>query len=330
MSWILLLGLALIAAPVASLTPGVPNLAPTAAPGPVAGAVGADANAGSWSVDPVVISVSHVGPPLWRISSGTDEVWVLGVIGGVRSQDWDSRRLERVLATSSDVVTQPVGRVDMLGIAAMQFGGKLDSPRGAVLADLLGPGVWARTAPVWSAAGLSPEAYRRRRPGIAAILGQFDHDEANHLQDPEDRIRRLAAQRHVPVRPVAVYPANVVVRATAALPQDKAVACYLAETEALEFQTAHHAALEAAWRTSDVAGLRAHELRRDVWDCLSDADPVIGSFMTRTVDDSVQRIRDALAQHRHALFVLGVGSLVLSNGVLGRLAAAGYRVDSPD
>ena len=104
----------------------------------------------------------------------------------------------------------------------------------------------------------------------------------------------------------------------------------LAETEALEFQTAHHAALEAAWRTSDVAGLRAHELRRDVWDCLSDADPVIGSFMTRTVDDSVQLIRDALAQHRHSLFVLGVGSLVPSHGVLGRVAAAGYRVDSPD
>ncbi len=281
-------------------------------------------------MDPVVVTVSRQGPPLWRVSSGADEVWVLGVMGGVKSADWDTRRLERVLASSTGVSLQPEGRVDLTAMAGLQLTGRLDSPRGAVLSDLLGPLAWARATAVWSAAGLSANAYRRRRPGIAAILGAFDYDPANHLLDPEATIRKLAAERRVPARPVAVYPANRLVGAVAALPVAKAVACYQAETDALQFETAHRDAEEAAWRTSDVAKMREHGLRADVWDCLSDADPVIGSFLNRTIDDPVAKVRDALARHQRTLFVLSVGPLIQPQGVLAKLKAQGYRVDSPD
>jgi hypothetical protein len=106
------------------------------------------------TLDEVVVTGRQPGPPLWKISNGERVLWILPLVDIYpKNIDWDSGRVEQLLAGSQEYLYRPRNGVDfsvgdtglltlLRGVSAYK---KLTHlPRGQKLADLLPADLYRR------------------------------------------------------------------------------------------------------------------------------------------------------------------------------------------
>lgn len=65
-------------------------------------------------LEEIVVTGRYPGPPLWKVSKGDHALWILPLIDMYpRKMDWDSRRVERLVAQSQEYLMQPSVRDGM-------------------------------------------------------------------------------------------------------------------------------------------------------------------------------------------------------------------------
>ncbi len=105
-------------------------------------------------LDEVVVEGRVPGPPLWKITNGNRVFWILPIVDIYpRNIEWDSGRVERLLAGSEEYIYKPRNGSTFPGISAgghtilrtMLAGNKLTHlPRGTTLADVLPADLYRR------------------------------------------------------------------------------------------------------------------------------------------------------------------------------------------
>lgn len=134
-------------APVASVAPTAPiaQTAPVATAQPADGAYAADAPSAPATV---VVTGRRPGPGVWKVSRGAHVMWVFGTYAPLPDKmEWDSARIERLVAHSQEVLKPPVAKahIDFLrGLLALPgLIGIKKNPDGVVLQDVLPLEVYA-------------------------------------------------------------------------------------------------------------------------------------------------------------------------------------------
>ncbi|MEW6597990.1 MAG: TraB/GumN family protein [Pseudomonadota bacterium] len=284
-------------------------------------------SATEWSDNAVAVHAHRRGPPLWRVSKGNSEVWVLATPSAAVLQDWDASALERLFDTVKVVKTAPQAHVDLLGAAWFLLKGDYRLPRDQTLIALLGPEDWNRLAGHLRAAGADPDDYKHLRPGFATVMVWSQAMKARKAIAVSDRVGRLAEKRHLTVKPVADYPAGPLLAKVAALSPVEATACLRLALDDLDFARDHLAPASAAWAEGDLAGLRQHYRPERGFECIARTSGLSGA-VERSVSDTAHDI-DAAMTGPPTLFVLNLASFVRKGGVMDALRAQGYVVEEP-
>jgi TraB/PrgY/gumN family len=105
-------------------------------------------------LDEVVVEGRVPGPPLWKISKGDHELWILPLIDIYpKNIEWDSTHVEKLMAGSQEYLYKPRNGVDVVSTPGSLFS-IFDSlsaynkvkhlPRGRKLSDILPPDLYKR------------------------------------------------------------------------------------------------------------------------------------------------------------------------------------------
>lgn len=108
-------------------------------------------------LEEIVVTGRFPGPPLWKVSKGDHALWILPLIDMYpRKMDWDSRRVERLVAQSQEYLLQPsvregfTGAVNPLVIFSLIFRANniyvagTQLPKGKTLSKMMPPELYRR------------------------------------------------------------------------------------------------------------------------------------------------------------------------------------------
>jgi hypothetical protein len=162
--------LSFLTLPALAQTAAPPEPAPAAAPAADAAAEPAPAT--------VVVEGRRPGPGVWKVSKGDHVMWVFGVYSPLpQKMEWDSSRVERLVAKSQEVLTLPGARMEVgffRGLTLLPTAIGIDkNPDGATLRDVLPPNVYARWQVLKGKYIGDNDGIERRRPIFVAdtLLG---------------------------------------------------------------------------------------------------------------------------------------------------------------
>jgi hypothetical protein len=323
MQAVLLLGvLTLLAAtppPAPPPTPASPARAPAAA-----AAVDPE-----WStVNPVVVTAPS--PRLWKLVRGGSTVWVLGEIEPLpRGLSWNSAPLARVIAGADRVLAPPEGYGGMF--EALRALARSRLPGGATLDATLPPGLDARYRAVLARLGRNPNVPRHDKPAWAALFLELDFigSRSVDVSEPFKTIGRIARDKHVKVQRVASYKAGGVLDELVGLPEDQGEAALADAVAGVDYGLDHVAAAGRAWAVGDLRTVRANLDPGETPLAVFLHTPSGQRIAARSVDDTTDALRKALATPGTTVAVLRLAALVQKGGALDRLRAEGVSVTEP-
>ena len=308
-----LLGLSTAATPLAPPSPRPPAAAPEPA----------------WSVvDPVVVTAPS--PRLWKLVRGGATVWVLGEIEPMpKGLRWNSAPLAHVIQGADRVLFPPEGYsgpFEALGALA-----RSRLPGGATLDATLPPGLDASYKAVLARLGRDPNKPRRDKPAWAALFLELDFIRSKDvdISEPFRTISRIARDKHVKVQRVASYKAAGVLDEVVGLPEGESEAALADAVAGVDYGLDHVAAAGHAWAVGDLRSVRAN---------LTPVETPLVVFLhtakgrqldARSIDDTTDALRSALARPGTTVAVLRLAALVQRGGALDRLRAEGVAVTEP-
>ncbi len=287
-----------------------------------------------WTLEGVTVSASHHGPAMWRVEKDGQEVWILGVPGSIENNGWDTHGVEKALREVNIVYTRPITRVNLLSPQAWGLGVGLlifqdyNLRHGEDLERLAGPDLWSRTLTEASFSGVSPKDLHHFRPFFAAFFLDRGADKTQHLADPEDKVVELATHLHIKTKPAAVYPGAQLITVIARTPDTAMVPCLGVMVDVLRDQRQNLPRVTKAFANGDLRTLERTISAQNPYMCIASAAHIDG-LAQRSVADTMHDITSALARNEKAFFVLSLTPLLRQDGVLARLRAEGYRVDTP-
>jgi hypothetical protein len=143
----------------------------TAAPEPAPSAVPAAAEEPAPAT--VVVEGRRPGPGVWKVSKGDHVMWVFGTYAPLpQKMEWDSSRVERLVAKSQEVLTRPGARMEVgffRGLTLLPTAIGIDkNPDGATLRDVLPADVYARWQVLKGKYIGDNDGIERRRPIFVA------------------------------------------------------------------------------------------------------------------------------------------------------------------
>ena len=172
--------------------------------------------------------------------------------------------------------------------------------------------------------------YSGLRPPLAALRLEGDVLKAQQLalDQPADALRRLARDAGVPSRFVADYEAIPMLKQLPDMPEAANHACVKAALDDIDAVSAHAPAAARAWASGDLAGIKANYSEQRFESCIQSM-PSFAALFQRAVNDLVNAVDTALAQHGKTVMVASIGSLLRQNGILDRLRAEGATIEGP-
>lgn len=278
--------------------------------------------------------IAHLpGPALWRVSTPTSQLWILGMAGRLpKGFQWDDRRLAAALDGARELVLPPVasgGLGDLVSIMADRDHVRHLPPGETVRGDL--PSALAGR---WEAAarsiGQNPARYDHWRPTLAALMLASDGDDHYRLVgNPMARVAALAKDRRVKLRPVAGYKVADLLRAPADAPPGAVQACIALAAEKIERLPVDGPRQATAWATGDLETLKSIVGAFGLGAC-QDAAPAVAAFRNRAAADWAKELGQALASPGKTVAAVDLDSLTRKGGLLDQLKAQGLDVIGPD
>ncbi|MEO9080134.1 MAG: TraB/GumN family protein [Rhodanobacter sp.] len=297
----------------------------------------------------VTVSGAQPGPRLWKVSRGNHVLWVLGTQSPLpRDMQWQSSEVAEVISQSQQVLLSPSIKVK----ADVSFFGKLfllplaysarKNANGETLQQVVGAPSYAR----WL---MLKQKYIGRDGGIERWRPIFAGQElykkalkANGLSKSgqvEDTVKALAKQHGVETTPVryqvAIEHPRQAIKTFKKSSMDEA-GCFSRTLDSIEQDMPAIKARANAWARGDLQTLRQLPDSHRQKTCVS---AVTSADFAHQLgfDDVPQKLeeawliaaRSALQHNAQSLALLPIDQLLSPSGYLTRLAAQGYRVESP-
>jgi hypothetical protein len=280
-------------------------------------------------VQELVVHARLPGPAWWRVSSGASTLWVLGVPAALpRGLKWDQTVLQRRLAKTGRLILPPTASFGPFDIfAAFGVAAKFRTP--APFEPTLPADLAARYAADAALLRQSPGHYDRWKPAAAGLImvADFRKQAGLDANQPLNAIKAAASRQGVRAQPAATYPALPMARTLAAeLSEPVNLACLTDALQEIEAGAGRVRAAAAAWAAGDVAGALTAE--RGYERCLA-ALPNGADLMRQTTADQTQALARALKSPGVSMAVVELRALLSQGGVLDRLRALGYVVQTP-
>ena len=281
-------------------------------------------------VEEVEVIARLPGPALWRVSTPTSQLWILGLAGPLpQGFQWDDRRVVTALDGARELVLPPVATGGLGDIFA--FLHVLNLPRGETVRGGLPPALATRWEAAARSVGRDPAHYDHWRPVIAA--GALSADARRHyrlsLGGPSLAVATLARNRHVKTRQLAAYKAGDLIRELGQTPPQAGPICISLAVGMVEGLPADAQRQAEAWATGDLKTLRAIDQRSDTNACL-DAIPAVAALRDRAAADWAKELGRALTAPGKTVMAADLDTLTRKGGLLDQLKAQGLDVIGPE
>ncbi|MGZ3275074.1 MAG: TraB/GumN family protein [Caulobacteraceae bacterium] len=282
-------------------------------------------------VEEVEVIARLPGPALWRVSTPTSQLWIIGLPGALpKGFTWDDRRVATALDGARELVLPPAatgGLGDLFSIL-VDPGHVLHLPPGKTVRSDLPPALVDRFEAAARSVGQNPSHYDHWRPVLAALLLMSDANRHYRLSGPTMRVAALAKSRKVKPRPLANYKAMDLVRGLAATPTQAAQACMALAADAVERMPADTPRRAAAWAIGDLKALKTIDDAASGEACL-DAAPAVVALRDRAAADWAKELGRALTSPGKTVAAIDLGNLTRKGGLLDQLKAQGLDVIGP-
>ena len=285
-------------------------------------------------VEEVEVIARLPGPALWRVSTPTSQLWILGTAGPVpRGFQWDNRRVVTALDGARELVMPPVatGGLGDLVTFLVDPGHLLHLPPGETVRGDLPPELSARWEAAARAIGRDPAHYDHWRPVVAAaaLAGDAQGHYRLALAGPLMAVAALAKTHHVKMRGLAAYKVGDLIRGLSQTAPRAGSACIALAVGMAEGLPADAQRRAAAWSTGDVKALKAIDGRSDTGACL-DAVPAVAALRDRMAADWAKGLAQALATPGKTVAAVDLDNLTRNGGLLDQLKAQGLDVIGPE
>lgn len=332
-SWLLLL-LCVLAGPVRAQVAAAPAHATTAAV----------------TLSPVTVTGVRPGPGLWKVSRDGHVLWVLGTLTPLPERmQWRSTQVERVLTQAQELLEVPTARLRLdtsafgkLLLLPSAYDARMN-PGDATLQQVLPPPAYARWQALQSQYGVRGWGSAHWRPVVAALElykaalarnGLTDSDEVAHAVE---KLARRHGVKRTPVEyeVVVAHPhdADETMRET----QQQDIDCLQQTMDQVVHGMDVWAERANAWSAGDVAALRGSSPEAGHEACVvaamnADFARQLGmrDLPARIDATWLYAAQQALARNATTLAMLPMDKLLSPDGLLARLEAEGYAVQSPD
>ena len=282
----------------------------------------------------------YPGPPLWKVSRGTHELWIFGTLSVIpKDITWGSVVVERVIGRADEVLRPP--GVDAWARNPFRYPSLFFRARklsrnegGAALAQVLPPEIYMRYAVVRDRYD-APRNLEQQRPAIVAgrlfarAIDAAGLTSGRKLQGAIDHLAREARVKTTDTE-VRADPGELL-DAAENLSKRAEVECFSTVLASIENDLPGIAERARAWAGGDIAALRRFDYPDIEGECLSFAATSAGLRDTlRKVEDAwLDSAERAIEKNQTTFATLAVGDLLRADGPLARFRERGYEVREP-
>jgi uncharacterized protein YbaP (TraB family) len=289
------------------------------------------------ALDEIVVTGERAGPGMWHVRHGGADVWLLGSLSPLpRGITWRSRQVERVLATTSQVLVQKPFEISIpriLWVLLTERSLVLET-HGKRLKDALPPDLYERFAALRLKYSGDPEKWEHYRPIIAAALLQqaaFHQVGLSMRMDLGAALRVLAKNAHVRVEEVKMAAVGDMLDALKTMPPATENLCVDASLVTMETALPRLIARAQAWADGNLERLQSLPVPQEVDACRDALEGGHGALdiialMRRSWLGSIEK---SLQNSGTTIAVVNLDLLIDTGGLLDELRAAGYQIETP-
>lgn len=337
------------AAPAVPSAPAAPaDGASAAAPANVATTAAVTAAVTAAAPATVVVSGRRPGPGVWKVSRGAHVMWVFGTYAPLPDKmEWDSGRIERLVARSQEVLKPPVAKahIDFLrGLLALPgLIGIKKNPDGEVLQDVLPLDVYAHWTQLKARYLGDDDGIEHDRPifaGEALMRAGLKQNGLTLDGGVLATIERIAKKNKVKLSDSGI---DVMLDDPRQLVKDfktshvDDIVCLTQTLDTLDHDLETMRIHANAWANGNVAEIRTLDFAQRQDTCM---DAVLNSAFAND-STALRQMRDglrsawlrtaekSLAANPSTFAVLEMRDLAGPHGYLAALQAKGYSVESP-
>jgi uncharacterized protein YbaP (TraB family) len=271
------------------------------------------------------------GPALWRVSTPTSQIWLLGLAAPLPHDfKWNDQRVAKALEGARELVVPPTASLGLGDVFGLLIDSKhlVHLPPGQTVRDGLPPELRARWEEAARGVGQEPARYDHWRPVIATLALVQDAERRERL-DPagaQGSVAAMARKMRVKTRHLADYRAVELIEGLAATPPEGSNACLdlaagMAST--LKFDAPK---LAQAWAKGDLAAVRAMNDRSA--ECLAGV-PAVAALRDRVAADWAKDLKSELAKPGKVMVASDLDTLTRKGGLLDQMKAEGLDVIGP-
>lgn len=300
---------------------------------------------GEPELDVVLVSGEQPGPALWKISSGTHNLWLLGEVSPLpRKVQWRSKPFEALLAKSQEVILHDSSHHTQ-GRQAAELARAVKLPDKQSLEDLVSPELFARIEKVANIYGVNEPLEKLSPPVVATRFANASLKTLNLRVVPlQISVETLARKAKVRVTTYATENAQTDIpfeERLQAVKDSAAGICPLERiVQVLEDGGTGLRSLANAWAVGDIDALRRlvpdYGLFTDGYRsgaCLAtvyDGRKQFDEYISKRTASWVTEAERALRDNESTLAVVPMPELFATDGYLAALRARGYEVVEPD
>jgi hypothetical protein len=228
--------------------------------------------------DELTVTGRYPGPPLWKVSSGTHELWIFGMLSVIpKDITWGSVIVERVIGRADEVLLPP--GVDAAARNPFRYVGLFFRARklsrnegGAPLKDVLPSDLYARYTTIRERYD-GPRSLEQERPAVVAgrlYARAIDASGLTFGGKLRSSIERLARDAHVKRTDTEVRedPGDLL-DAAQTLSRQAEIDCFATVLASIENDLPGVAARARAWAVGDIDALRRFDYPDIEGECLS-------------------------------------------------------------
>jgi uncharacterized protein YbaP (TraB family) len=313
------------------MRPRLPALIAALAIGSAAWAQAPPAPSPATLVEEVEVIGRLPGPALWRVSTPTSQIWLIGLAAPLPHDfKWNDQRVAKALEGAREMVVPPtatLGLGDVFGLL-IDPGHVVHLPPGETVRSDLSPDLRERWEAAARAAGKDPAHYDHVRPVLAALMLTADVGNRDRL-DPggaRDQVAALARRMHVKIRNLANYRAMDLIKSLAATPEAGSRACLAMAADLAQTLKDDTQKRAEAWAKGDLDAVRANDDRSA--ECLNGV-PTVAELRDRVAVDWAKDLKAELAKPGKVMVAADLDILTRKGGLLDQLKAEGLDVIGP-
>jgi len=294
--------------------------------------------------DTIVVEYKFPGPPLWKVTTGENELLIFGVVSPVPSVfEWDPIRLERALERADLYLKPPEGlpisRNPIRLIRATRRLNRIKKlPDNGRLEHILPADLYARYVVVRDTYAEDNEDIDRLTPLYAAdaiyaqALNKSDLVGNGNIYVQADRLARRSRVERERIRPKERIDVLALVNDTQSIPMEEQVACLSDTLSLLEGHMESLSSRAEIWADGDVSILVTDEhppIPQTCIESLLQSSEQASQITQLTNTKWLDAADEALRTHRTTVATLPIAEIIEPDGLVSKLLEKGYEIEGP-